>query len=797
MPDEINVNIGDNKILVEIAEDTPINVNLENATQGVNSFVELTDVPGSYSGKSNKIVAVKSDETGLSFRDEDKGSTAVATHESTYNHSLLHQAVTIQDTSTIDLNLSGQQISADVKESGLSLGSLGEKSYNSLTDKPTIPASHTQLSDIGTNTHAQIDTALSSLVPKTTQVNGHALNADVNVTKSDIGLGNVANVDQTNPSNISQDSTHRFVTDSEKTQWNAATIPAFTDLTDTPNNYTGQGGKAVYVKGDETGLQFQTAVSSDEKVKYDAADPTAGYLSEKVVAGTGITISEGTGADENKLKITNSSPGVTDHSALSNLDFPHAGHTGSLKTVQTPEYTGTGTASGSGSTITGIGTKFLTECVIGAKFRNNVIAGRTITAISSDTSMTTDTPVGTFTARTFLITLPAYNFFSNSTNWVARYLPNENINWFSGGIGVNSLNVNRVLYTTTGGQIIESGNLTFDGANLGVGGGTVTTKTVVLKPDATGANLNFNTANTNTNPPIYPISSWQGDGSVDGPKRGSSTGQPGWKFRDMVRVYTKDTGGTYQERWMPDFSFHCGTDCSCNIECSCNTDVHCGCNSNTVSCSCNADYDGGCGLNCMCNIECSCNTNFGCGTNCTCNNDCGGHCYIDGDPCSCNTDVCSNLLCNCNANCACNADCNCNTDACAANCGCNGNCVCNVDFCGVDLCACNSDATACSCNTDVCAVNCGVDPCAPDCACNADCSCNTDSPHCGINCSCNIDSGCGCNTNTGGCTCNIDCGVACNVDCQCNVECACNVDAGCGCDTNTINCVCNLNCADG
>lgn len=42
------------------------------------------------------------------------------------------------------------------------LADLAEKSYNSLTDKPTIPTSHTQLTDIGINTHAQIDNFISS-----------------------------------------------------------------------------------------------------------------------------------------------------------------------------------------------------------------------------------------------------------------------------------------------------------------------------------------------------------------------------------------------------------------------------------------------------------------------------------------------------------------------------------------------------------------------------------------------------------------------------------------------------------
>jgi hypothetical protein len=62
--------------------------------------------------------------------------------------------------------------------------------------------------------------------------------------------------------------------------------------------------------------------NKDEKVKYDSGDPTTGYLSDKVVAGTGITLAEGTGADENKLKITNS----LDTSGL----VPYTGATGNV-----------------------------------------------------------------------------------------------------------------------------------------------------------------------------------------------------------------------------------------------------------------------------------------------------------------------------------------------------------------------------------------------------------------------------------------------------------------------------------
>ena len=38
--------------------------------------------------------------------------------------------------------------------------------------------------------------------------------------KSAVGLGNVPNLDTSNPANITQNSTHRFVTDTEKSTWN-------------------------------------------------------------------------------------------------------------------------------------------------------------------------------------------------------------------------------------------------------------------------------------------------------------------------------------------------------------------------------------------------------------------------------------------------------------------------------------------------------------------------------------------------------------------------------------------------
>ena len=71
---------------------------------------------------------------------------------------------------------------------------------------------------------------------------------------------------------------------------------AFTDLTDTPNSYTGQAAKVVKVKADESGLEFGTATDTDEKVKLSASDPTAGYLDAKLNEGvTGVKASGSAG----------------------------------------------------------------------------------------------------------------------------------------------------------------------------------------------------------------------------------------------------------------------------------------------------------------------------------------------------------------------------------------------------------------------------------------------------------------------------------------------------------------------
>lgn len=63
----------------------------------------------------------------------------------------------------------------------------------------------------------------NSFEPKNANIQTHisSISNPHSVTKSQVGLGNVQNVDQTNPANITQSSSYRFVTDTEKSTWNA------------------------------------------------------------------------------------------------------------------------------------------------------------------------------------------------------------------------------------------------------------------------------------------------------------------------------------------------------------------------------------------------------------------------------------------------------------------------------------------------------------------------------------------------------------------------------------------------
>ena len=110
--------------------------------------------------------------------------------------------------------------------------SVGISSLNDWVDFAQLEPSsisHAELQDIGVHTHVQIDSHIDQVTG-----NPHGVN------KSDVGLSNVQNLDQTNPSNISQDSNHRFVSDTEKSTWNAK------------ENAVTSGTTSQYYRGDKS-----------------------------------------------------------------------------------------------------------------------------------------------------------------------------------------------------------------------------------------------------------------------------------------------------------------------------------------------------------------------------------------------------------------------------------------------------------------------------------------------------------------------------------------------------------------
>jgi len=68
---------------------------------------------------------------------------------------------------------------------------------------------------------SSVQSALSSHTSNTS--NPHA------TTKTQLGLGNVQDLDQTNPANISQTPSYRFVTDSEKSNWDSKATTGYVD----------------------------------------------------------------------------------------------------------------------------------------------------------------------------------------------------------------------------------------------------------------------------------------------------------------------------------------------------------------------------------------------------------------------------------------------------------------------------------------------------------------------------------------------------------------------------------------
>lgn len=183
-----------------------------------------------------------------------------------------------------------------VKESGT-----GNTGWAALAESSSSESNAYWGSITGTlSNQSDLQSTLDSKVPATRSINGHALSADVNLTKSDVGLNNVPNIDATNPENISQTASHRFVTDAEKNTWSGKQDAlGFTPVPDTRTVNGHALSSNVTVTKSDINL---SNVTDDAQLKRAAGDLNS--FAEKVSpVSSDILLIEDSGAGYAKKKV--------------------------------------------------------------------------------------------------------------------------------------------------------------------------------------------------------------------------------------------------------------------------------------------------------------------------------------------------------------------------------------------------------------------------------------------------------------------------------------------------------------
>lgn len=107
---------------------------------------------------------------------------------------------------------------APVPDSTLLGGAVSAGTTNPTNLTPDIAS---QVLDLATDPFVRSSVANSAYQPLDSDLTAYANAANAAARRVLIDLGNVPNVDATNPANITQDATHRFTTDAEKATWNA------------------------------------------------------------------------------------------------------------------------------------------------------------------------------------------------------------------------------------------------------------------------------------------------------------------------------------------------------------------------------------------------------------------------------------------------------------------------------------------------------------------------------------------------------------------------------------------------
>ena len=161
-----------------------------------------------------------------------------------------------------------------------------------------------------------------------------------------------------------------------------------------------------------------TSSATDELIKVSANDTIAGYLNGKLVAGAGISLTENNDGGNETLTVANTSPGISDHTLLSNIG------TNSHATIDTHIADGTihfTEASISHLNITNIGTNshatIDTHIADGTiHFTEASIDHTTITNIGTNSHATIDTHIADATIHFTEASIDHNNIANNGTN---------------------------------------------------------------------------------------------------------------------------------------------------------------------------------------------------------------------------------------------------------------------------------------------------------------------------------------------------------------------------------------------
>ncbi len=130
-----------------------------------------------------------------------------------------------------------------------------------LSDIPASPPSPSDTVSDETSFGIDPDAGMSSTYSRSDHTHG----TPAVPSASDVGLGNVPNVDCTDPGNIVEDSTHRFTTDAEKSSWNGKQDA----LGFTPAHEVGANDieitdstKGIILKDTVTGTRYRIKITS-------------------------------------------------------------------------------------------------------------------------------------------------------------------------------------------------------------------------------------------------------------------------------------------------------------------------------------------------------------------------------------------------------------------------------------------------------------------------------------------------------------------------------------------------------